>query len=139
MKLKNMNSMQTVAEDIPQVELLVSPLRPKPIEIHIQQLELSLAWAVFVFCHNNCLVHVQISSYLESTVTAPIFSIVYIKLYFSPWPADVMIETVGTDSISKSTHSQHFPVKTNLDVFMQVSKMSPCFCYLEAILQQNCK
>ena len=43
MKLKNMNSMQTVAEDIPQVKLLVSPLRPKPIEIHIQQLELSLA------------------------------------------------------------------------------------------------
>ena len=84
----------------------------------------------FLFYPNICLVPVQILSYRELNVVAPISSLAMHKILLSfSWLAILLI------LILKSTNSHDFQDKTISGIFVGLSKKLPYFCPLEVILK----
>ena len=83
----------------------------------------------FLFYPNICLVPVQILSYRELNVVAPISSLALNKILISVSWITILI------LILKSTNSQDFQDKTISGIFVGLSKKLPYFCPLEVILK----
>ena len=83
----------------------------------------------FLFYPNICLVPVQILSYRELNVVAPISSLALNKILISvSWITKLIL-------ILKSTNSHDFQDKTISGIFVGLSKKLPYFCPLEVILK----
>ena len=84
----------------------------------------------FLFLSNNYLDPLQILSYRELNVVAPISSLAIHKILFSfSWLAILIL-------ILKSTYCRDFQHKTISRIFVQLSKKPPYFCPLEVILKK---
>ena len=83
----------------------------------------------FLFYPNICLVPVQILSYRELNVVAPISSLALNKILISVSWITILI------LILKSTNSHDFQDKTINGIFVGLSKKLPYFCPLEVILK----
>ena len=83
----------------------------------------------FLFYPNICLVPVQILSYRELNVVAPISSLALNKILISVSWITILI------LILKSTNSHDFQDKTISGIFVGLSKKLPYFCPLEVILK----
>ena len=82
----------------------------------------------FLFHPNNRLAPVQILSYREFNVVAPIALVLHNILFSFPWHAILIL-------ILKSTHRRDFQHKNISGIFIQLSKKPPYFCPLEVILK----
>ena len=83
----------------------------------------------FLFYPNICLVPVQILSYRELNVVAPISSLALNKILISVSWITILI------LILKSTNSHDFQDKTISGIFVGLSKKLPYFCPLEVTLK----
>ena len=83
----------------------------------------------FLFYPNICLVPVQILSYRELNVVAPISSLALNKILIPVSWITILI------LILKSTNSHDFQDKTISGIFVGLSKKLPYFCPLEVILK----
>ena len=128
--LKKLNSIQTFVAYIPEIKLFHWYLLSKTYKkSHSKKWTLTVLHK-FVCYPNNSLVSLQILSYRESTVVAPISSLSFILL---------LLAFNNTDSILKYTHSvdcQDFQHKTISGIFIQLSKKSPYFCPIEIFLNK---
>ena len=128
--LKKLNSIQTLVEKIPEIKLSHWYLRSKTYIKSYSKTRTLIPLNKFVCYPNNRLVLLRILSYRESSVVAPISSLIYKIFIFFHLAFD------NTFSILKSTHSancQGFQNKTISGIFVQLNNKPPYFCPPEVI------